>query len=297
MGRHRNVLSGWQAIVASADDGTYQIVVPPGKGHLLFFGPTSDFVLEATSERMVHLGEPGGRRYYAHKVVAYDVKASTGRVDMYATLRPGKTVTVRVVGPEGQTVTDAFYLTALRILPTNPYWRSYPDPIKDGRFELHGLDPDGTARMDILDPIHQWGAALEVSGKQAGEELTVALRPCGRAKARFLGPDGKPLANHVPNLEFIATPGRHPLARDKKTDMELAADSAYISNVDRKHYWTHPSTDAEGRITLPDLIPRARYRLNDFSTVAKGVKVRRDFTVKSGETLDLGDILIEKPRA
>ena len=72
------------------------------------------------------------------------------------------------------------------------------------------------------------------------------------------------------------------------------------ANVDRKHYWNGPLTDADGRITLPALIPGALYRITDFSTVNdadKGVQVRKDFTVKPGETLDLGDILIEKPQA
>ncbi|MEA2631214.1 MAG: hypothetical protein QOE66_1433, partial [Chloroflexota bacterium] len=183
----------------------------------------------------------------------------------------------------------------------NPYWRGdFQDPIRDGRLELHGLAPEAKTRVDILDPVHQWGASVEVAGKQADEELTVTLRPCGRVKARFLGPDGKPVVNHIPNFEFIATPGPNPHNRDKNQETELAADAEYMANVDRKHYWNGPSTDAEGRITLPALIPGALYRINDFSTVndpAKGVQVRKDFTVKSGETLDLGDILIEKPKA
>ncbi len=41
----RAVLSGWQAIVASDEDGSFRIAVPPGKGHLLVFGPTGDYVL------------------------------------------------------------------------------------------------------------------------------------------------------------------------------------------------------------------------------------------------------------
>jgi hypothetical protein len=58
-------------------------------------------------------------------------------------------------------------------------------------------------------------------------------------------------------------------------------------------------TDAEGRISLPALIPGALYRIVDFSTgndPDKGVQVRKDFTVKPAETVDLGDILIEKPQ-
>ncbi len=72
-----------------------------------------------------------------------------------------------------------------------------------------------------------------------------------------------------------------------------------MPNVDRIHYWKGPVTDAQGRITLPALIPGASYRISDYSTVNdrdKGVQVRKDFTVKPGETLDLGDILIENPK-
>ena len=63
---------------------------------------------------------------------------------------------------------------------------------------------------------------------------------------------------------------------------------------------TAPRTDAEGRITLISLIPAHFYRIIDFSTVNdqdKGVQVRKEFTVKPGESLDLGEIRIDKPDA
>ena len=89
-----------------------------------------------------------------------------------------------------------------------------------------------------------------------------------------------------------------------RIEPKLAADAAYLPNVDPKHYRSQGPqglvTDAEGRITLPDLIPGAPYRIVDWSTANvedKGVQIRKDFTVKPGETVDLGDILIEKPEA
>ncbi len=84
----------------------------------------------------------------------------------------------------------------------------------------------------------------------------------------------------------------------RRTRPNSSADAALVVNVDRKHYGNLPRTDAEGRITLISLIPGALYRIIDFSTVnddKKGIQLRKDFTVKPGETLDLGDIVIEKP--
>ena len=80
-----------------------------------------------------------------------------------------------------------------------------------------------------------------------------------------------------------------------------------MTNVDHKHYADArqagqprgPATDAEGRITFPNLIPGAMYRISDDSAIMdqkKGVQIRRDFTVKPGETIDVGDIVIERPR-
>ena len=74
-GGDRTVLSGWQAIVASQDDGSFQIAVPPGKGHLLIFGPTPDYVLEEIGGNRLYGDRPGGNRHYGHAIIAYEAKA------------------------------------------------------------------------------------------------------------------------------------------------------------------------------------------------------------------------------
>jgi RNA polymerase sigma factor (sigma-70 family) len=298
--RGDDILSGWQAIVASRDDGSFLIAVAPGKGHLLVFGPTGDYVLEEIGSNKLYNDRPGGQRYHAHAIIPYEVKAGDPPHEVSAELRPGVTIKGRVEGPGGETITEGFILTTLCIEPFNPFWRGdFHVPIRDGRFELHELDPQGSTRIHLLDPGHEWGATAEVSGQQAGEDLTIRLQPCGTAKARFVGPDGKPIAKHRPHFEFVITPGTDRFSRDKKAEAELTADAEYMANVDRKHYWSGPFTDAEGRITLVALIPGALYRITDFSTVNenKGAQLRKEFTVKPGETLDLGDIVIEKPQA
>ncbi len=170
--------------------------------------------------------------------------------------------------------------------------------VTNGRFELHGLDPEKSTRISVLDPEHEWGATLDVSGKQAGEDLTIRLQPCGRAKMRFVGPDGRPLTRPAAIFEFVATPGPSSYSRRKPQEQAmLPADADFLGNVDRKHHWDDPVADAEGRFTLVSLVPGAIYRISDWSTAndEKGVGIRKEFTVKPGETLDLGDVLIAKP--
>lgn len=301
MGNRPNgsLASGSDTTVVSKEDGTYQITVGPGKGHLFVFGPTSDYVLEAIGGHMIYNGRPGGVRHYAHCIIPYEVKAGDQPHEITPVLRAGKTVTGRVVGPNDQTVEHAMIISTLHIEHFHLIWRGdLALHARDGRFELHGLDPEKPTCVSFLDADHEWGTTLEISTKEAGENLLVRLQPCGRAKARFIGPDGKPVAKMFPKFEILGTPGPHEWDRRGETQSMLAADAASMPNVDRQHYWKAPVTDNEGRITLPDLIPGALYRISDFSTVNdrdKGAQVRKNFSVQPGETLDLGDILIENP--
>ena len=61
-----------------------------------------------------------------------------------------------------------------------------------------------------------------------------------------------------------------------------------MSVIDPILYGNGPVSDAQGRSSLPGLIPGATYWVS---------RLRKEFTVKPGETLELGDILIEKPQA
>jgi RNA polymerase sigma factor (sigma-70 family) len=283
------------------EDGSFQLAAAPGQSVLLVVGPTLDYIPQEIAGAKLNLGRrSGGLRHYAHDIVAYEIPAGAASHEINPTLRPGKTLRGRVAGPTGETVEDAVILTRNQIDPVNHRWLGHnPIHARDGRFELAGFDPEKAAPAYFLDPEHEWGAAVELSGKQAGEELTIRLQPCGRAKARFVGPDGKPAAklNVWPYFHLLMTPGA-PQTMMATEGEQLTADQAFLPNIDYKHYPNGPRTDTEGRVVLPDLIPGAPYRVSDWSSVNvpdKGVQLRKDFTVKPGETVDLGDILVEKP--
>ena len=175
--------------MATKDDGSYQIAVPPGKGHLLIFGPTPDFVLKEIGWHRLYEDQPGGERYYAHAIIPYEAKAGDQPHEVSVTLRPGVTIKGRVEGPGGQKVIDASLLTTLRIEPFAPHWRGdYQIPVRDGRFEVHGLAPEASMRIVVFDAGQQWGTAVEISGKQAREDLTIHLQPCGQARGAVRRP-------------------------------------------------------------------------------------------------------------
>ena len=299
--RSDEIIGEWQAIVASKSDGSFQIAVPPGKGHLLVFGPTPDYILEEIGQMELWRGCPGGTRTYAQDIIAYEVKPDDPPPELIAELRPGKTVRGRVVRPDGQPVESTAMLTRLDVEDVHTTWRGAPHLYaRDGRFELHGLDPERYVPLVFLDADHGQGTAVDLSGKQAGEDLTIRLQPNGQAKARFVGPDGRPVAGFALNynVHIVVTPGPPRNTTMKEHRGKLSADAGDMEHIDPRHYANFPPADADGRVTLPNLVPGALYRICDRSTEdvpGKGVQARKDFTVKPGEKLDLGEILIEKP--
>ncbi len=71
-----------------------------------------------------------------------------------------------------------------------------------------------------------------------------------------------------------------------------------MDSLDPVNYGSDFQSDAQGRLTLPALIPGATYRIEDFTPAFGGGDpvIRKEFTVKPGETIDLGDILIARPQ-
>ena len=145
-------------------------------------------------------------RHYAHEIIPYNVKPGDEPPLLSISLRPGRTVRGRLVGPAGETVQDAVVLTRGQIEPQSLMWLNQNFiHARDGRFELRGFDPDEAAPAYFLDAEHEWGAAVELSGRKANEELTIRLEPCGQAKARFVGPDGNPVAS-IRNMAILQYP-------------------------------------------------------------------------------------------
>ena len=78
----------------------------------------------------------------------------------------------------------------------------------------------------------------------------------------------------------------------------LSGEADYLTRIDPINYSKTPVSDAHGRIAFPALIPGATYRISDYSMIGdskRSIHVRKEFTVRPGETLDLGDVVIEKP--
>ena len=273
-------------------DGVFQIAVPPGHGTLFVQGPNNDYIRQTINTWDFHRTNVGfSRRYYVAAYVSLDLNPNESPAKLAFTIRRGATVHGTIVGPDGQAPGDVLILSRHFIGAHEEIFNGGNIRAKDGQFAIHGLDPDVATPFYFLDPKHETGATVEISGKSADNgPLVVHLQPCGKAVARFVTPDGKPKAKHEVDLSILVSPGPF-LADNKRNKKEVSSDQDFVANFDRQHYWNPRKTDADGRCTLPDLIPGATYRIPIFNKL--GDWDEKDFTVKPGETLQLPDITVK----
>jgi protocatechuate 3,4-dioxygenase beta subunit len=286
--RPKNLLTGWSHSEMTKEDGTFRMAVPSGTGHLLIQGPTPEYIHEEIGGEVISSGREGGSRVYPDAFVKLDLAPRAEPKELAIALRRGVTVRGKLLGPDGKPVAKALMLHRLHV-SIGLAWQ-FPEEVRDGVFEVHGLDPDKSIPVYFLDAENRCGATVELSGKQAGEVVTVKLVPCGRAAARYLDGKGRPMADYQVAPDIVITPGASGDYTDAVKKGQLLADAGSLTNLDRQNYWGRINTDAKGQVIFPALIPGATYRVmrfeNDYFVPHK------EFKAESGKTIDLGDVPI-----
>ena len=92
--------------------------------------------------------------------------------------------------------------------------------VRDGRFVLHGLNPEEAVRVLFLDSGRRWGAAIELSGRSGDVgPVAVRLQPCGTAAMRLVDRGGAPVEDYTMDgsVVIIAAPGRPSLPVPSRT--------------------------------------------------------------------------------
>jgi hypothetical protein len=291
------VIEGRYHIVRAGKDGRFSVTVPAGPVRLLAHGPTHEYRAKALRYWSVleNGGEPlrwgwreplpAERRFYTHAEQPLQLTLTDNPPEVRLRLARGETVTGRVVSPDGATVQSAVLLCGEKVSPLRN-GAVQPLPLRQGRYELPGCVAGRVYPVLFLDAVNGWGATVDLTaGHGAGPEVRMA--PCGSARVRLLDAKGRPLAGRWPRLVLLT---ERSFATDKPP-LERAADGHLSVCYDPRHYPIDPVSDGEGWLTLPALIPGARYVL-EYADV-KGVRrYTPEFRVEAGEQLQLPDLAI-----
>ncbi len=282
-----DIVTGWQGIQVTDQQGQFEIAVLPGPGRLIAHGPNNDYVLVESSSRELYRGTPGGNRVYAHAIKKLDLEEDADSLEVTLTLERSPMITGELVDEQGAPVDEALLISRLAIRDSWLRWRFVSQSVMGGRFRVAGLAPGKECPIHFLDAKRQLGAS--VTAKAGADPMRVVLKPCGQVTMRLVDSDGNPIADHHPTVEMVFTPGPNRYVQGPSLPGVLTANSDFISNIDRLNHWTRRKTDADGRITFPALIPGATYTV----AVTRDGKaaIAKTFEAKANETLDLGDII------
>ena len=279
----KNSVTGWQAEQKSDADGNFTFAVPPGRGTLLVKKAGANYVFQQKLSRRIRFNKPGGSRVYAHALHEINASMEEGVLDVKIQVKPGRQIKGEIVDGDGKLIESTVMATTLRVWDYTGGWRGDSNPILGGNFELVGLSANSEYPVVFLDATQKLGATVNL--RATDDNVKVVLKPCGAARAKFILEDEE--RKFYPSLHLVVTPGT-PQHDFKKTRAgSVMADSDFIANIDRINYWNPDlKKDKDGYITFPALVPGATYRL---MTREEGDWSYKDFTVKSGETLDLGE--------
>jgi RNA polymerase sigma factor (sigma-70 family) len=257
-------------------DGTFRFIGLPGRGLVAARGDGDRHLVGVGAEK--YEKEPGLGTLKTsppcasvgyHRLVEVEVAPGADAVTCQVVLDPGRTLTGTVLGPDGQPLAGARAF-GLHSYAFSSYWSR--EPLPTAEFTAYGLGEGRPRRLLFLHEGKKLGGTLLVRGDEK-TPVQVKLEPWGAVTGRLVGVGGLPRAG---------------------ADLRLDPVGDKLSNTD---YASHPTrsfhADKDGKFRIEGLVPGMKYALG---VVEKGVYYDAlDFSVRSGETKDLGEVQVEVP--
>lgn len=272
----------WQRQIGRAktrEDGTFSIVALPGPGHLAVYAPPGSgqkYLRRHVDRAVIFGGQDFGGHWVAGDFIKLDVKPDAPPADVTGKLQPSVPLKLRLVDAEGQPL-DGVRMT-YRTFKLSLYAELVgpSGDVKEGRFEIAAVAAEDVYRLYYLDAKNGRAAIGMVDGKHdESKPLTVRWQECGSATARLVHGQGKPAAKSRA-LIWI---------KEDRVPGQLEGGTMYVPAPFR----LDALTDAKGVVTLPELIPGVRYVLR----WPNGGRELKEFTIKPGQKVDLGDIVVD----
>jgi hypothetical protein len=268
-------------VAETGDDGTFRLLVLPGRGLIGAGALAGGYCLGIGADRVqAGLDASGHFRTYPscvsprdyHTLVEVDPAREAESVTCDIVLRPGRALTGTVVDPDGKPLPGA----RVSGLYSSGTWDQ--EPLKTAAFTLTGLEPDRARLVQFAHADRRLAGFLVVRPGDHGP-LAIKLRPAGTLTGRLVTRAGRPLAD----LEIGAVCGDPP-ARPGGTK-EDPPDGSFPG----------VRSDQNGKFRIKGLAPGLKYRL----CVLRGSslldpQVGKHPTLQPGETKDLGDVRVNR---
>ncbi len=280
------------------ESGDFQIAVLPGKGHLMVKAPTDEYESQERSRGELFRGKPYMSFYCMEGLQAIDPMPGDEPLQTTLSLRLGRKVSGSLLSSNKEPVQQALLLspTYSPLWINSPYFR--PRPVQT-EWQVRGVVAGKPTPISFFDLDHECGATIDINAiKDDDQQQTVQLTPCGTAKAKLVDQENKPFEH------FPYTRGAQPLCLlvvEAVPGPPFDPFSLFVNPY--SIHWTMEelaydryqklSTDMDGNIVFPLLIPDAQYVLYTYNAGKDRMflKERKRFKVASGQQVDLGTIL------
>jgi len=253
-----------------ADDGGFRMAILPGKGYLTVstgqanhprYGLAGDVPSDVPDDLAAKPFSIWTKALNA--LVVLDPKADAKEVNQEVLLTPGRSVTVTILGPDGEKLKGVIASTdreGLRADKLND----------DGTLTVRGIAAKQVKYVQAVCPEKKLAGRLKVSADD--KNPTLKLQPWLAMKGRIVDEDGKPMANTELTLR-----GLRPAPLDEEPG------GFWYKGIDLK-------TDKDGIYQLDGLVPDATYSimLRPKGQMARALVFRANW--KPDAVKDMGDL-------